>query len=226
MLYLLLPAVGIKAQEAAISKDGRLIPIQTNFSGNTITLLKSQDVQGTPMLSDRWSTGAVKFRDGREIDSLQLQFNLETNKLLFRSQGLTLEFIDTVTESSFEYVENEQKRKVLLKNGYPETDGHNTSSFYIVLVDGKKFQLLQYKGKKAISQYSYNTSSSVAYKEWDDLFIYENSTNAMHKIKEKKASVLNALPGSGAIIKDICSQNKLELNSITEVAALISLMNK
>lgn len=226
LLSFTLFSAAAKAQEAAISKDGRLIPIQTNFSGNTITLLKSQDVQGSPMLSERWSLGSVKFKSGKEFDSLRLQFNLETNKLLFSSQGLTLEFVDTVTESSFEYIENGQQRKVLLKNGYPESDGHNNSSFYAVLVNGPKFQLLQYKAKKALSQYNYNSTSSIVYKEWDELFIYETKTGAMHKVKEKKAAVLNALPGLSTVINEICSQHKLELNNTTEMAALIGFMNK
>jgi|GEM_PF-3971990 len=216
----------ITAQEVAVSKDGKSVAILLNPNGNFITNLKSGEVKGSPMLSDQWSIGSVAFLNGLSIDSVQLQFNLETNKLLFRQQGLVLEFVDTVKEAVLNFNMEGSNQQVLIRNNYPPVDGSTGSEFYLVLAAGNRFQLLQYRLKKKVEQYRYGNTPDITYSELNQLFIYETATGQMHKIKERKSAVLNALPASTTAIENICREKKLKIKSTSELIVLVNLLNK
>lgn len=225
-LFFLLPFITVTAQEIAVSKGGKAVPVLLNPNGNFITNLRSGEVKGSPMLSDEWTTGSVAFTNGTGVDSVLLLFNLETNKLLFRQQGLILEFVDTVKEAILNYVTPAGKNQVVIRSGYPVAEENAASTFYLVLAAGPRFHLLQHRLKKKVEQYSYGSGTGMVYSELNELFIYETSTGAMHRIHEKRSSLLNALPASANAIEHICREQQLKAKNTTEIITIINWLNK
>jgi hypothetical protein len=214
------------AQEVAISKDGKSVPILLNMSGNLITKLKSGDIKGSPMLSEHWTIGNVSFKNGKHVDSVQLHFNLETNKLVFRQEGLMLEFVDTVQQADLHFKEQGNTGMVIIKNNYPPIGNYTAETFYIIMADGPRYQLLTFKTKKKVEQYNYGNASTTAYTELNEFFIYEKSTDIIHKVKVKKSSIQKALPQKSELIEKICSQHSIQVKNLAELTSLITLLNE
>ena len=96
--------------------------VLTDINGVAIYVQKPENAVGSPMLTDVWSIGNVKFTNGKKADSVALKFDLEKQKLLTTNLQQILEYTDEVQEFVFSYVEGNLLTDALFKSGYPETD--------------------------------------------------------------------------------------------------------
>lgn len=178
-------------------------------------------VNGTPMLSDYWGTGSVKCVDNKGLDSIQMNIDLEYNRVLFVKDGLTYGFSDQVLECRYTYTEEGKTKETIFRSNYPEAGSHRPATLYEVLGQGPRYQLLRYSSKKTLERREFNGPLTLYYQLSSELFIYDSTTQTMHKIKPKKSSVTDALPDQKAAIEKICIEKGLELRTTEEIAMLV-----
>jgi hypothetical protein len=205
-----------------IASAGNLPITLADMNGKIITTIKSPDAIGSPYLSEDWSTGNVKFKNGKKADSFRLRFDAQTNTLQFFHKEMTLVFVDPVQEFKFNYTENNETKEAYFKSGYPETDKLSTSTLYRVLAEGTRVQLLQYMEKSAQNHQVYSGPVTIKYVAYETLYLYDNVAKTMHKIKCRKSSVTDALPTLETSINSLCEQNKWELKKIDELKLLVT----
>lgn len=180
-------------------------------------------IDGTPMLAVDWGKGYVLLLNGKRADSIMMNFDLEYQRPMYVQNNVVYEFTDSVKECSFTYTEKGMQKNALFKSGYPAKDRHKVSTLYQVLAEGPKYVLLQYGDKKPTQrQSSFNGPVMVYYELVSELYIYDAAAQTMQKIKNKKSSVLSALPGKTEAIEKICREYSLELKTAEEIALLIS----
>jgi hypothetical protein len=186
------------------------------------SLLKKDDIKGSPFLFDFWQPGQVKFVNGKKIDSLPLLFNMETNKLLFWYKQQIMQFADGVKEFTLSANDSHSEKTLFYRCRYPQTDGHNENSLYEVLAETPKLHLLQYTEKKALERRNYGEPVSITYEWGKSFYLYEVATQTMHKIKLRKSSITGALPAFENTINRLCSENNWELKTPEELKLLVS----
>lgn len=193
----------------------------TDVNGKAIPAKTLVDVEGSPLLSDDWNPGKVKLRDNRRADSIQLKFNLETNKVYFLRENITYEFVDDVQEFSMNLWNNGVSGTVIFRNGYPASGQQNTATFFEVLAEGPRVHLLKLTEKKLLENYVYNGPAKLSYATNSTLFVYDSVARSINKIKLKKSSVSDALPELERNILQLCNLHKWELKSVDEIKLLV-----
>jgi hypothetical protein len=100
MIYCMLLVQIITAQEMQIALTDKGKPASLmNVNGNTITTFHSaKNIEGTPLISEEWNAGNVKFKAGNFVNKILLKFNLEKNELYFQKDDLSFFFVDEVSE--------------------------------------------------------------------------------------------------------------------------------
>lgn len=179
-------------------------------------------INGTPWLNANWNTGYVQLTDGKRADSILMNIDLEYNRVVFLVNNIVHEFSSLVQEAVYDYIENGVNKTALFRTGYPEKDGRKTTTLYQVLGEGPKYHLIQYSDKKTMERREYNGPATLYYELSSSLYIYDPTAKTMQKIKNKKSSVIDALPGKKEAIEKICSDNNLDLKSGEQIAMLIS----
>lgn len=193
----------------------------TDVNGKAIPAKNAVDVEGSPLLSEDWNTGKVKLRDNRRADSIQLKFNMETNKVYFLRENITYEFVDDVQEFSMNVWNSGVPGTVTFRNGYPVSGQQNNTTFFEVLAEGPRVQLLRHTEKKMTESYVYNGPAKLSYTTTTTLYVYDSITQRMNKIKLKRSSITDALAELEKNIGQLCDQHKWELKSIDEIKLLV-----
>ena len=196
-----------------------------DVNGKPFTSTGRIDVEGSPMLSDSWNMGVVNFEKGRAITKIELQFNIYENELYFRKDDQVYTFADPVREFSFAYNDEGQSRTVKFRNGYTPQHKRKLNSFYQVLADGKKLQLLKYVSKIVREKWEYSGPVKKYYDLKEELFIQNNMTGELIAVKKDRQSVNKALPAYSNSINKLTKENNLDLNSENGLVRLIELLN-
>jgi len=196
-----------------------------DVSGKPFTASARVGVEGTAMLSDEWKEGMVIFEKGYSINKIELQFNLFENELYFKKDNVIYTFADAVREFSIPFNDEGQIRMLKFRNGYTPQHKRTLNSFYQVLADGKKVQLLKYVSKIVRERYEYSAPVKKFYEKKEELFIQDNLTGELTAIKKDKQSVIKALPSYSSSINKLTKENDLDLNAEAGLIRLIELLN-
>src|SRR6478736_5573714 len=65
-------------------------------TGHKLEINGHSNSSGSPMLNPEWGTGAVIFKNGKQVSNLPLQFNIKSNTLYFKKDTSTYAFADKV----------------------------------------------------------------------------------------------------------------------------------
>jgi hypothetical protein len=191
--------------------------------GNPFTSKANQNIEGSPLLIDNWTMGEVKLANGFLLKNVELQFDLYENELYFRKDNQVFTFADPVKEFNFNYTDQGAEKHVLFRKGYPDFDNHNDNSFYEVITDGNKVQLLKFLYKRIQEVNAYASPGKKEYADEEELFVYDVQKKSIIKIKSDKTSLLKALPGyENAINTFLSGKKKISQN---ELISLIQQLN-
>jgi len=179
-----------------------------DIKGKPFTAKKEESIEGSPMLNDEWAQGSVKFTNRRLLTKVELQFSVYDNELYFRKDNIVYMFADPVKEFSFSYSDNSGSHNVLFRNGYPDFDNRKGSSFYQVLADGSKIQLLKYMYKRISENNPYASPGERTYNDIEELFVYDSAKGKLIRIKSDKTSLIKALPTCETNINNFFSARK------------------
>jgi hypothetical protein len=108
----------------------------------------NENIEGTPKLNENWATGEVRLSNNFLLKNVQLQFDLYENEVYFMKDNIVYTFADPVKEFTFSYGDGSDEKRVLFRKGYPDFQNHNDNTFYQVLSDGDKVQLLKFIYKR------------------------------------------------------------------------------
>lgn len=181
------------------------------------------DIEGSPFLLPDWNWGAVKFKNGKYAKDIELKFNVYNNQLFFKRGEEAFEFVLPVNEFMIGYQKEGDSVAVLYRNGFPDTERTNGSTFFELLTEGK-FQLLKYRFKELRSFKPYNQSERKQFADNEQLYVY--ASGSITKIKKDKESVMKALPQYAEEIRAIVEREKLKLKSEADLVKLFFELNK
>jgi hypothetical protein len=227
-LLLLFIASFTKAQTntSVVTSGGKVIGVFDNINAAVVPVIKPNDVEGSPYLSDYWNRGTVVFRKGKRADSILLKFDIINNSLYFEQDNLVMKFIDEVSSFQFNYLDGQETKTASFKNGYPDEGAANAQSFYQVITEGNSYHLLKYLKRIISEDYVYGGVAKKKYNVFDSWFVYDVKEKKLIQVKPGKSSITKKLTKESTRIEDLSKKNGWELKNEAELKALFDELNK
>lgn len=135
-------------------------------------------------------------------------------------------FNDPVMSFRMSYSSSAGKKEVHFRSGYPLNGRLNKETFYEVLEDGAKFQFLVYRSSYLADSYQYGGQAKKAFKEIEELYVFDVAFGKMIKIKRTEASLVEALPDLKDKISSAIRNNRLKLKTNEDFAKIFTELNK
>lgn len=197
-----------------------------NIRGRPIVNKDVSNIEGSPLLQTDWAKGTVYFKDGGIVQAIELKFNLEKNELYFNKSGELFLFNDPVSSFRINMKDNDQSAETLFRSGYPVHGKFSKETFYEVISDGAKFQLVNYRYSYASDIYVYgSTGTKKKFTPGEELYVYDVAFGKMTKIKRSQASIEEALPDLRTKIGQISSSNRLRFKTNEDLNKLFEILN-
>lgn len=226
ILLLFTSLISAQTNTAVVTSGGRTVGVYDNIYGAVIPVIKPDNVDGSPFLSDDWNKGTVVFKKGKRADSLPLKFDIINNKVYFQQDSLALEFLEEVSFFRFNYHEGTVLKTASFKNGYPEEGALNSATFYQVFAEGSSFHLLKHLKRMINEEYVYNGPAKRKYVVQDIWYVYDVKKSQLIQVKPNKAFLQKKLKAESARIDELCNNNKWDLKTTDEMVALFTELNK
>lgn len=223
MLFLALQSMG---QSTTSSVSTNFYVEAYNIRGRPFVNPDASNIEGTPLLNLDWGKGTVYFKDGSVAQNVDLKFNLEKNELYFNREGEMFLFNDPVMSFRMSYSTSSGKKEVHFRSGYPLNGRLIKETFYEVLEDGAKFQLLAYRSSYLADSYQYGGQAKKAFKENEELYVFDVAFGKMTKIKRTEVSLFEALPDLKDKISNSIRSNKLKLKTNEDLKKIFAELNK
>jgi hypothetical protein len=228
-LLLLLPVLAcIQAHSQRITlpaiKSGGGGSMPSNFYapnqvGNTINDI---DMQGQ-FARGEWTRGNVKFKNGQEGKNLLLLFDVHNNKLYFKENNMTMEFLNPVYEFEIGLLIGRDTSNVLYRSSYPAVNNNTDETFYEVVVDAN-IQLLWCRAKNVKMYKDVSQPEERRNTEKEQWYVHLPE-GKMVKIKRDKDDIIKALPEYADRINLIIKQKGLRVKDAEDFVQLFAHLN-
>jgi hypothetical protein len=170
-------------------------------------------VDGIEVLNQNWGRGNVKMTRNKTYENAELQFNLATQQLFFKKDGYSFAFGDNVVSFTISYDLNGNNQFVYFKNNYPAIGQQTNASFYQVMYEGKKIELLKFLSKKKEERYEYSQPFKLVYIDETEWFFFNKLITQIVQIKTNLADIQKKCPENWAtLITGFQPKNKKHLS--------------
>ena len=183
LLLLLLVNVFFAVKAQTLGMTNKAFDESYDASGKPFAKNPNSNVEGSEVLNSNWGIGNVKLTRNKTYDSAELQFNIVTQQLSFKKEGTVFAFGDNVLSFTITYDVNGKSQSVYFKNNYPAFEKQTNASFYQVLYEGKKYDLLKFLSKKKEERYEYNQPFKMVYIDEIEWFYFDKSNSQIIPIK-------------------------------------------
>jgi hypothetical protein len=196
-----------------------------NLGSSLINKIKTDDVEGSPLLSEEWAKGTIRLRNNKKVTNVLLQYNLEQGILYFsKDSSSRFEFAERILEFSFSVTANDKIETVLFRSNYPINGKYNDLNFYRVMAEGTKFHFLKYCYKTIQENFGFDKVSRRNYVYKEEWFLYDLQLKTFHPISNKK-TILTAVPIYRKQIEALSEKNKWNLKDSEQIIKLINELN-
>jgi hypothetical protein len=224
ILYFVVSVENIYAQ--TVSSKSTLGSMEAfDANGKPFATQNHDHIWGSPLLNTEWGVGVVSYKNGKVVNPIQIQFNLQKNELYFQQDGKKFMFTDTVSEFRIIYAIKDSAYSEKYRSGYPSSGKNKITHFYQVIADGKNIQLISDRTRKLLDTYTYAGGENFTYRDDEVLYVYDVPNKRMVEIKNlknSKAIFLSAFPDRKSDIERICVEQKSEVKTREEVIALVN----
>lgn len=184
-------------------------------------------IQGSPLLQNDWTVGAVTMMDGRHFYGVPLLYNLYDNIVYFRRGEKDMcEFTDPVKEFVLRTLKGNDSATVMYRSGFPATGKNTVKTFYEVLADGK-FQLLNFRSKVLVKMKGDYVRKD-EYNKFDDksqLYLYDTKLQKITRL-DSFEDLTAALGTQADSVAGIMGKPKIKMKNETDVTMLITAINQ
>jgi|GEM_PF-3384798 len=181
------PSTGM-ATEDEFNRRGRL------YSSATYVMIDGQKVMGSYFWDPEWLEGTLITGDNRMINIYKFKYDSYHQAVFFRTDKDSLQVDEEVKEFSLAQKTGDSVRTTRFINSNQYKKGDKVS-YYQLLFDGEKGQLLKLNQKK-VSDLSEGIATNEGKKYFEEIalyFYYNKSKKKLIKLKLTETAVLSAL---------------------------------
>ena len=193
-----------------------------DMAGNVLKTKKYTEINGSPYLIDSWTTGTVKFNNGKVINNVLLKYDQVADELSFAGKNDEEYFFnERVSEFTLTYIEDNIDHKKYFKSGFPTINNLSDKSFYEVLIDGA-VSLLKKNAKDITQVKEFNSATTVKTVNNNIRYYIVKSNEIIHLKKLDSKNVANSLDaGKANLIMDFTKRNDLNPKKDADLKKII-----
>lgn len=196
-----------------------------DISGKPINGRTAESILGSQMLNSEWGIGMVRFKNGAIAKEIPLQYNLVTGQLYFLRDKERMLFVDSVQEFFISYKEDGQSQSAFFRMGYPSIGKQDSQSFFEVLQDGTKVQLLKITSKILVETNRYGKGREHEYAKSNQVYLFDVPTKTISKFRKDKSSLKKSIPSANKKLDQLMKGNSMSLRNEEDMIELIKLLN-
>ena len=149
-----------------------------DFTGKPLPVGDNGNINGSPLLQEKWSVGLINFTNGVKYFDSSLSYSLYDDKLFLKKNDNTYPINLAVKE--FSILNSKNTAKIyLFQSGYPAINDKNSFTFYEVLFAGNFLKLLKWEHKKIVEISNYGSASQKEYSLINEYFVFMPKSNRM-----------------------------------------------
>ncbi|MFM7839979.1 MAG: hypothetical protein ACKO6K_10450 [Chitinophagaceae bacterium] len=196
-----------------------------DIRGKVFTSVENEE-EGSPYYNPQWVKGMVKFSTGHWVKQIDLRFNLIDQQLYFRKNEQMYLFVDTVREFLLSPSETPGQSLRMFRSGYPLNGKFGPATFYEVLAEGSRIQLVRLLLRKMLVQNNYAEGTRKVYKDANLLFWYHPSSGKWVNADHQAEELVQAFPEFAATVADYVRSHRTKLRKEEELAELAVYLNQ
>jgi hypothetical protein len=157
-----------------------------NSEGKMIPIGAQADTKGSPLLLGQWVSGTVNLKNGVKFNDSALNYSLYEDKLYFKRDNQF--FIVAGIINDFYLAADEENKSTGLfhfVSGYPASATTNENTFFQLLADGGKYQLLKWQHKKIREVYNYGGVNESEYVNQEAYYVFDKAAHKMWSLGNK-----------------------------------------
>jgi len=217
----LLLSAGSKAQ---VKIMGTQAVVATDRDGRGM-ISNYKEVQGTPFVSEDWQEGTIVFSNGLKEKSSQLNFDLYSNKPLFREGNQLYNFQEPVKEISYQGIWNGQPKQLIFRNEYPAIGNLSRSFYYRVETDGARFHLLQFVEKVVNQEMVSIGTYEKKFVQQDDWYLYDVAAGKLIKLPRSKKDLAQAVSGLSPALGEYIKSKSPNPKDAESMSVMVRVLN-
>ena len=210
-------ATGVGGDLSIQDNDGKMIPIGVQ-----------SDTKGSPLFLEKWVNGSVNLKNGVKFNDSALNYSLYEDKLYFKRDNQF--FIVAGIINDFYLAKDEDNKAQGLYHfvsGYPASATTNENTFYQLLADGGKYQLLKWQHKRIREIYNYGGANESEYVGQEAYYVFEKAAHKMWNLGNKAnvQQIKNTLSVDDATWKAYLDKHSSNSKGESAMIELVSVMN-
>jgi hypothetical protein len=197
-------------------------------TGNPIVINDHSNIDGSPLLQEKWVSGIIKLKNGLTFSDSAINFSLFDDKLFFKRKDETFPINYPVKEFLIKYSENPNENKIYhFQNSFPAINKKDSLTFYEILFEGNSIRLLKWAHKKVRSVYKYNEPFHREYFPLQEFFAFFPKENKIVELGAKVNLKLlrKNLPEYSKQINMYHSVHKLNTQNENDLIGLFSFLD-
>ncbi len=210
-------STGVGGDLSIQNNDGKMIPIGAQA-----------DTKGSPLLLEQWVSGTVNLKNGIKFNDSALNYSLFEDKLYFKRDNQFF-IVAGIISDFYLAADEENKSKGLFHfvSGYPVTTTTNENTFFQLLADGGKYQLLKWQHKKIREAYNYGGVNETEYVSQEAYYVFEKAAHKMWSLGNKTnvQQIKNTLSVDESIWKAYLDKHSSNSKGESAMIELISVLN-
>jgi hypothetical protein len=210
-------STGVGGDLSIQNNDGKMIPIGAQA-----------DTKGSPLLLEQWVSGTVNLKNGIKFNDSALNYSLYENKLYFKRENQFF-IVAGIINDFYLAADEENKTKGLFHfvSGYPPTPITNENTFFQLLADGGKYQLLKWQHKKIRELYNYGAVNESEYVSQEAYYVFEKSAHKMWSLGNKTnvQQIKNTLSVDDATWKAYLENHAANSKGESGIIELVTFLN-
>jgi hypothetical protein len=210
-------STGVGGDLSIQNNDGKMIPIGAQA-----------DTKGSPLLLAQWVSGTVNLKNGIKFNDSALNYSLFEDKLYFKRDNQFF-IVAGIISDFYLAADEENKSKGLFHfvSGYPVTTTTNENTFFQLLADGGKYQLLKWQHKKIREAYNYGGVNESEYVSQEAYYVFEKSAHKMWSLGNKTnvQQIKNTLSVDESTWKAYLDKHSSNSKGESAMIELISVLN-
>ncbi len=191
-----------------------------------VRMLGGNNIQGSPYVTEIWKEGSIVFSNGISIKGGLLNFDLYSNKPIFRDGDNIFHFRDPVREIKYEAEFNGKLRTLIFRNEYPPIGNQTRSFYYRVERDGAAFHLLQLVAKIVHEEVVNIASYEKKYVQKEDWYLYDVSANKLLKLPKNRRDLLADAAGLSPALSAYIKSKNPNPKDPQSLAAMVEALNQ
>lgn len=171
-----------------------------------------EGVKGSPFYYDKWHTGIIELGNDKNIEGIQLKYNVYEDELLLNKPGEGSFYLQKSDIKSFKLIAGENGKEIsFLKFKHPKKDDKN--AFYRVIFNGEIILLEYIKVVFEKADYEGGYSNDKRYdefKKYPSIYYFNATDDQPLKLKSTSKGISSIFPSHNGEMKNYILENKFD----------------